>query len=60
MLATLTISMPLRPLEVGERRGGGQKLGGSLFGISQQTVNSKHLGTQGRASSLPGGAALWA
>lgn len=45
--------MPLRPIEVGERRGGGQKLGGSLFGISQQTVNSSHLGTQeGPAVSL--------
>ena len=53
MLATVTTTMPLRPTEVGGRRGGGQKLGGGLSGISQQTVNSSRLGTQeGPAVSL--------
>lgn len=53
MLATVTTTMPLRPTEVGGRRGGGQKLGGGLSGISRQTVNSSRLGTQeGPAVSL--------
>ena len=48
------MTMPLRPIEVGERRGGeGARNLEEVSGISQQTINSSRLGTQeGPAVSL--------
>ena len=48
------MTRPLRPIEVGERRGGeGARNLEEVSGISQQTINSSRLGTQeGPAVSL--------